>query len=109
MIKLISHYEVNKAIDMSAMYIRLRKLYTIEELIAKYEEDKPKLVRKTRDLPSKAEHINKYNFSFDFHYNSTISANKNKAEYKEQIISVLINFERTRYFLRHYTTSHSIN
>jgi len=102
MIKLISYAEANKAINMSSLYIRLKELYTIEELIVKYEEEKPKLVRKMRDFEAKVENINKYNFSFDFYYNIALEPNKNTKEHKEQIITILIIFERTRYFLKHY-------
>jgi len=102
MIKLISYADADKAINMSSLYIRLKELYTTEELIVKYEEEKPKLVRKMRDFETKVENINKYNFSFDFYYNIALQPNKHTEQDKKQIISILIIFERTRYFLHCY-------
>ena len=103
MITLISEQEINKKIGILELEQRLKSLYSLNELIQKYEDEKPRILRDIERFKSRIENINKYNFYFDFNSNSNIKIKKDTKKLKENLISILITFERTREYLKLYT------
>ncbi len=103
MITLIAERDINKRIGILELEQRLKSLYTLEELVEKYEYEKPLRLRDIEIFKSKITNINQYNFYFDFNLNSNIRVKKGSEIMRKNLIRILITFERTKEYLRLYT------
>ena len=103
MIKLITHYEAIKAINLK-LHLRRLELYSLAHLEDAYLYEKNKVLFLYREIQSLYD-IKKLNFASEFNRGSRYLENCQDNHYppkKNELITAIVLFLKTQYFIESY-------